>query len=295
MMSRVCAPGSPVAALPSASSPETNRRLPARIAGAEVRALLRVGVDRLARRGRRHERHLDLVGRARQRGADRRPRRRRIGTDDLAVDAVELARSPSRSGRKTRALTRCGKLRPAASSSSLALSSTARVCVADVAGHDGVVLAVARRSARRETASRPRGCRTNTDWATTSTTPDGPARRSAPAGTATADISTSAPGVMEIGDDGRAGRRRGLQRLLVGLVHRRKVRGAAEVDGDDDGVGERRALGAQALVEARQRQRGLLADVVAGVRRGRWRGRRSGATCLIGEYPAFCRTRRRAP
>ena len=98
----------------------------------------------------------------------------------------------------------------------------------------------------------------STDSATPSMTKDArpadPLRRRADA-----DISTSAPGRHRLGHDRRPRRRRGLERLAVGVVHGGKIRGAPQVDGHDQRVGERRPFGAQTFVEARERQRRLLA------------------------------------
>jgi hypothetical protein len=72
---------------------------------------------------------------------------------------------------------------------------------------------------------------------------------------------------QRLGDHRRPGRRQRRPGLLVGVVHRCEVGRLAQVDGDDDGVGERRVLGAQPFVETRQRHRRLFGDVGAGVRR----------------------------
>ena len=88
-MSRVCAAGSPVAAVPFGEQARHEQQIPGADGGAEIRALLRVRVDCLPRRRRGDERHLDLVGRAGQIRADGRPRRS-IGADDLAIDAVDF-------------------------------------------------------------------------------------------------------------------------------------------------------------------------------------------------------------
>ena len=89
MMSRVCDAGIAGGRVSLGEQPGDEQDVAGLDRRTEVRALLRVGVDRLARRRRRDKRHLDFVGRAREAGAHRRPRRT-IGADDLAVDAVEL-------------------------------------------------------------------------------------------------------------------------------------------------------------------------------------------------------------
>ena len=249
-MSRVCAAGSPVAASPSASSPDTNSD----VAGADGRTEIR-----------------DSSADPRRSPAAPRPTRQTSSRRCRPGSSGSRRPSPAPGDRRRRTHGRRGSSRRSPSGPA---ERPARSRRAESSGPPPRA-APSRSPGRRASASPRRPDTAVLSLPLRAISPDrnsvspermayeyglGDAiqdegwigRRSDPAGTATAEISTSRAGRQRIDDDGRAGRRRALPRLPVGVVHRRKIRRAPEVHGDDDGVGERRALGAQAFVEARE-------------------------------------------